>query len=998
MSRIVLGSNSRVVQGITPARNGNGPVARNIQHSFQFYSKENCSAESTASFTATSSDRRASMRPADASATSISVASTVGNASTRSSDNVSYLTRSLSTSQVGRSKSNSVSKSSTDNPALLPFSPHYPPSSSTASAQPSEKKPKKETSNGSMAKSPSRLPPHSHTRTKKQIHDAKSGTQNPKTDSFLPPHPPLHIPPPPAPSFLAPRTRAVTRSLGIKTDTTSASSSPLSTSLAPPPKKQKPNPKSVLNASYPLPLQKKAACAVKSKNKPLPHPPHSPLSPSPVVNNSKGSKCSKGSKRSASPRPSCAPSKKQRTSYINHSGYSKSNASSLPLAPIQPKQNAVTSSRLKGDSILLQLPSSSVEQPKQKEPDGSKTRQARSVSAKNGSKTRNTVALSPPSLSKARSPSQSPSRSPFSKIRRNSPCVETVARVNPYTYTEPLKASPPPSVSKPKSNTSFCSSNFSMGSNKSRTALADIFNTYLNRGGQQRTFNLSGASKPRKRKRNQKPSSASPPISDSDLNAILDSMPLDMSLMSAKSNASTIASRRKYTKACMSMDMSWDHSPKRKNATSADQSKVAATKKKTVLASARTKKGPNGLSNLHIANFEITESDFENTTILAQLTKSKAAKGGGARKKNNKGMASIEEDVRKSKAKETRPKPQAIRMKRAVLPPQGTKKRRLIDDIYEPEVTPEPEPPLKKVSKATKTKPSKQSTSHNIDKVNKTKKLSSGTFLQKSFNTSKPQGKTGRRPRTYKIDFDDHEDTDEEELPKKVADWSSHSKETVEPRTRKQPRRVTSYIKTYCDGSITDGYMSDSSDLEDDVQGGGDSEAHCDAGMPSVSAYIRLSTQRKVSPSYSPSPVAPPPSPPPSPPLSGHSPLRLSTSPAPPLHVPYLSPSPMSSQENPSPSPKIAPSPYAAEQINPNDTILQGFEDVCRQLVARSKSKRVSEHSLCLPKTSSDQRTPVKGNGDDSGSRLDDDGCDSHVTLTQLSRVCLKSALLKRVL
>lgn len=821
---------------------------------------------------------------------------------------------------------------------------------------------------------------------------------------------PLHqtSSPPPFQPSTSPRR---TRSSGAH-KTHSKSSSSLSKSLALPPKKVIPN----TNSNTTLPVvhsKKKTVSPIQStttngRSSPIPPspltpalspPPSSPQpqlssgspraaspspalpSPSPVVDTKRDSRASK---RTASTRLLSVASKKQK---IDSNGGGQ-NSNSKPTSSVS--NSPVRQSQSKGVKPIekfefLHPDSLSHKQPKQlsrkkgenenikkneaKQP--TKNSEGRTIRAQNGGKTDSRAKLS---ISPA-DEHDLPSRSSLA----NTSHANTVAH-----YLAPLKSSPS-EPARAKCNTSFCSS---VSSNKSRTALGDIFNTCLNRGGQQRNFNLSGASKPRKRKRNHKPVTSSvcagsSPTSNSDPNAIPDSMPLDISLysnVSARSITSTASSRRKYTRACMSMDMSWDKGQS-KNQVSCTGSLGKRQVPKKVLASARTKKGPNGLFSSHVGNFEITESDFENAAPEVQpRSRSRSAKGGQKRngKKNYKGVSPIETGTKKYNKKEMRHKPQ-----RYVLPPEGSKERRAIDSVYDPQVSSDEDTHKAKkrnksnISKTSKSKPLKNETC-------KAKEFSTSSILQKPSNATKNKI-TDRQSKAYTIDFSDQEDTDMEERPRKIVALSPQVRD--EP-TRRKPQRRACCIKTYCDGSLSDGYMTDTSDLDDDDDDQKGAEPQCNSSMPSETS--RLTPSTKSRPMKSLSPLVPQ--------ISNFPHLTSAQTPPEPSLPSPLSPSPASLPDTTSSSPAeslhndlspcldLASSPR--DHTHTGDTILQGFENVCHQLIACSKNNSFQKISA-PPHLEEGGKNVLEKNGANAASEIEVDSSEPQVTLTQFSRVRL---------
>ena len=1110
VSSIVLGTHSRVVEGRTPrSRKSGGCVVRNMQHSLQFTSMQRVDSgkANTSESSMAKSEECSSTKLSDAGETEVARhdsayvtggncdGSAIGKSSTSSRGN-SIMSKSSSSReelQHVRDKASLVSKTLSSS-MEVGVSPHFPPSRSVTPAKLTDLMTTKacvdKTDRGSV---PSDLTgPRNQSRHGKGLAQCQE-MSSPVPTTYPHVHPPQ--PPPAPPTISAPSSsqRPLTRS--FNSSKSNPTSSPLSSSLAPPVKKQKPNAaKSGLCSAAPsLQSKKKSVGTPQSKAKPaastrLQSPPPSPLTSSASPVSPVGSKhIAPGSKRATPPCLVPGASKKRKTEAESKS-YSKSKGRQAP----EPKKTSTNDlDRSKGNYSLRRKESLPNEQTKNYSGRSNvKPTRESIVHGRHKATNRMVSPILPPHA--PRSPVQSvpSSISPVGEENQKSPYTDIVAH-----YEIPFTDNSSTTVHKQKSNASF-SSNWSMASNKSRTALADVYNTCLNRGGQQRMFNLSGAPKPRKRKRSQKQNNISagslPPISApisehdlNDLNAIPDSMPLDTSLksnISSRSNASSI--RKKYTRACLCMDMSWEQSPTEDRAT-VSKSKTGRTGQKKcppvkkVLASARTKKGPNGLTNLHVSNFGITESDFEKVdstkpATAVPPTKPKGSKKGrGAGKKSDPvNLASLKKDFKSTVAEEDSRSVSRRRiwMKTPTLPPEGTRERQAIDDIYEPQVSPEPENLFKTTSVSSKTKTTKQPKSNNSSKgtTSKTqakKYTATTTAKQKSFPAgTRSQRKTTGQPRSYAIYFSDNQDTDVEEPPKKVPSLSSRLKDKVEP-TRRQPRRRVSCIKTYSDGSLTDGYMTDTSDLDDDDddRNGDISEIRANPRKPSetlfntltkqnnefISPRVKGSTSKFISPlksvlplksispseSVSPSKSVSPlkstmsisplksigsisPSMSISPlkstrsilPSKSISPIKStksilpsksnlpskSISPAvfPPLYSPAYSPvappsppatnsssaSNSSSQENVSPG--HTPLLHADEPADSN-VILQGFESVCRQLVAHSKTKGLPNPRETGGGGQSETRVLRDGNDELDSSVEDGD----EVTLTQFSRV-----------
>ena len=217
------------------------------------------------------------------------------------------------------------------------------------------------------------------------------------------------------------------------------------------------------------------------------------------------------------------------------------------------------------------------------------------------------------------------------------------------TYTIPLKP-----VDEATSSAAFKkqhnSSLSSVGSNRSRTALADISNACLNRGGQRRVFNLSamtkknGRKKPRKAANSSNCTSLNSSVNSSvnsevELKAIPDSLPLNTTqtgrgkaVTGAAKQTQSSSGKRRRKRSCVvpkddesdsDDDSSWEVSPPKqkrsKRAPAAAKPKVGAKgrklataagkgeRSKVILTSARTK---NKLC-VPQSSFDLTEYDFD---------------------------------------------------------------------------------------------------------------------------------------------------------------------------------------------------------------------------------------------------------------------------------------------------------------------------------------------------------------------------------------------------
>ena len=245
------------------------------------------------------------------------------------------------------------------------------------------------------------------------------------------------------------------------------------------------------------------------------------------------------------------------------------------------------------------------------------------------------------SLSRLKKP-QSPLDVYDDFMEMDGPSRESADR--PETYIVPLKSSPSEPY-KRKHNSSLCSSS-SAASTKSRTALGDISQAYLNRGGQKRMFNLSAVPKKKvKKNKNQKVNHSNCSSLNSSMvnfeagvKAIPDSLPLNATQQGHKS--SKAGEKRQYKRVCMvlkdsfhedenseedNMDSSWELSPpSRKKAKGVPpstkqkdrvyKSKPDVPKKavsKATLTSARTKSKPYTKASIYMPSFELTGSDLD---------------------------------------------------------------------------------------------------------------------------------------------------------------------------------------------------------------------------------------------------------------------------------------------------------------------------------------------------------------------------------------------------
>lgn len=549
-----------------------------------------------------------------------------------------------------------------------------------------------------------------------------------------------------------------------------------------------------------------------------------------------------------------------------------------------------------------------------------------------------------------------------------SSCVPRTSEDHFETLTVPLKSSP--SVAKKQLDSSFYSS-VSLGSVKSRTVLSDIANTFLNRGGQQRLFNLSAMPKVRKRRRKQKHSSTCSSFNTSAASehylCVPDSMPLDVTERSNRSTRSAV-SKRKYKRACLSrdhsvegeVDQSWrGSSPKHKICKTAHIGQASKAGSRTMLASARTKRGPNGKSKLYVASFDITDSDYENVDSV-QPTKPKSRWRGGKRK----------ETLKKAEAG-------GLKDMKVFSPDNGPTNtvsgmERRMKDVYEPQISPEPPttPPQCFPHEITKTKISRQSRpcgdpkdAHDELPSAKRSRKSISAPLQNASLKKKPQSRKGlaRSSMSCGADFDQLKDNIQEEQSwsefdcqhKELPDTNLHGTRTRTNSplaTRQLPRRRGGYSHSYYEGYVSYGYSS-----EEDGTGNKISKMPCGNAGSSKPLYIQAEVQNEE--------VEMSPLPPPSPPPPNSS-LSLASSPTP-----------------------------TSEATKVSENIVQGFEDICHRLVAQS-GRRDTVHAQkgTIARTSKSAK-PNRGKTEldkveTSKIPKKSDDVGAAVTLTQLSRVC----------
>ena len=550
---------------------------------------------------------------------------------------------------------------------------------------------------------------------------------------------------------------------------------------------------------------------------------------------------------------------------------------------------------------------------------------------------------------------------------------------NVEMLTLPPKSSPTIGIKKKLSSSS--SSSVSMGSVKSRTVLSDITNACLNRGGQQRLFNLGALPKVRKsRKKKKNPSSTcssfnTSAVSEYNLHAIPDSMPLDATQRSSRSTRSVnvSASKRKSKRACTYRDysvdddsnQSWSISPpkqKRRKTTYIGQANKVESR--IMLASARTKRGPNAKSKLRVASFDITDSDYENVdSVQPTKPRSKSRRRGCEKTKNNGSTFDDLEDKdlkinhgRRMWGKEALKAKDMDVLSPGNNPAYMESRRRIIDDIYKPQISPEPLP-LRPTHKLTRAKMSRQSKPR-IDPNDNHDELPSAKRSRKSTNGALQNAPSKNKPPSGKglveSDIDELKDNIQEEQSwsqfhsynQEVLDAISHGTTSVKTNnflaTRKQPRRDGSYSNSYYEGYVSYGYSSDK-DTGNKTCGG--------AGSSKPLQAVVQNEEVEMSP-------LPPPTPPP----------LTSTS----------------------PSPASLPIPIN-DMTKVSKNIVQGFEDICHRLVTQSGRRgTVYAQNPTTVRTSVDAK-PNRSQIELKTSmrpKKDGDG-ESTVTLTQLSRVCL---------
>lgn len=304
------------------------------------------------------------------------------------------------------------------------------------------------------------------------------------------------------------------------------------------------------------------------------------------------------------------------------------------------------------------------------------------------------------------------------------------------TYTIPLKL-----VDKATSSAAFKkqhnSSLSSVGSNRSQTALADISNACLNRGGQRRVFNLSAIPKKNGKKKSRKTANSSNSTSlnssinsETELKAIPDSLPLNATQSghgkppnNASKQTQSNSGKRQSKRNCVVLknnqsvresdsddDSSWEASPPKqkrsKRAPPATKPKAghkpaaAAARKggksKVILTSARTKNKP----YVPQSSFDLTEYDFEQEFS----EKSMMDRVGHAKAKHSHSpVSSVFSDLRKKapskegqgsgRGKEGKTagplaSPLAASCAEKEHAAKADKKKRAIDDLYDPDFSP----------------------------------------------------------------------------------------------------------------------------------------------------------------------------------------------------------------------------------------------------------------------------------------------------------------------
>lgn len=596
-------------------------------------------------------------------------------------------------------------------------------------------------------------------------------------------------------------------------------------------------------------------------------------------------------------------------------------------------------------------------------------------------------------------------------------------------YEEPLKLSPPSYSTKKHHNSSFCS-NTSGGSNRSRMALVDISKACLNRGGQKRVFNLSAVcavpKQKRKRNRNQKTNNSnctslnSTANSAKELNAIPDSLPLNAakkkpSNIVSKGNCDDSSRKQQYKRVCMSvkddtsdddsdddLDRSWQVSPpkqkkfKRAPTQYGKPKPVAAKRKpksKAILTSARTKSRPYPNAKTDLSSFDMTDCDFEPDESLERghgrtVAKSRA---GQNRKKMNTYLSPVSSAFSALKKKATlKPSNKHAKKSKAVksVVPEVSlvseplaeedmvvettreatsgRKKRIIDDIYEPRLSPQ-DLSLSFNDDSRSVKHPKRSASPDSDgspvcverpsKFPKAKKpreapmvtphrasLGAGSTAKKG-QTQQSNSTVNFTARTLLKDFEEEEEDKEEEEEQaggeKATTESARMKEEAAlqsacrskdlmikqrvPRApKKQPRRSSGYYSSH--------YTSNRSDSESSTSGkdGKDIEAIQDENQQLLSAFPCHSTL---------------------------------TTPASSLHP---------------------------SQVGANENITKGFAEICHSLIAQSGRKAPlssvhTKENVSFKNKPQAKSTRKKSEMIQRGEQ--DDLVPTDVTLTQLSRV-----------
>ena len=574
-------------------------------------------------------------------------------------------------------------------------------------------------------------------------------------------------------------------------------------------------------------------------------------------------------------------------------------------------------------------------------------------------------------------------------VHSNNQHDKVVPQINKKISTVSPK-SRPSEANKKQLNSSFYStvSNVSV---KSRTALDEISNTRLNRGGQERVFNLSGASKVKKHKRKPKlgsscSSSNASVASEYDLYAVPDSMPMDTTRTSVRSpqSANTSGSKRKYTRSCMyrysyqedEKEQVHEASPPRqKRCKTSSYSGVAKkTVSNTILASERTKRGPNRKSNFMVTSFDITISKFASVDSV-QSTKPKSRRGCDKARARNNDHFVIERNIgQRKQVKEALEKARDNDLEDVTVSSQGSSHASMVHkierskiDVYEPEITPEPFSSLPRPThKRIHAKISRQSKMYGKDAFDElpsakrhrestTAPLQSASSKRKHQNTCYDQSKKSLvgSSGSHAANFDEQASDNQGEYlsesyshHKELLDTTSYgtSKNPLTTRQQKQPKRESQYYKSN---------YEDSGNISEDDTGNKISTIQ---GYEKISNTLHI--QKCENDEVDKEKVETPPL------LSPHGQVSFS----------------LLSSSSPTP---------VTIMTKESENIVQGFENICNQLVAQS-GKKDAGHAQKDEHLMSQTSVGVKPKGvnvETSMIPIADAEDRGAVTLTQLSRV-----------